>query len=124
MVGWHDQMYLQLGDGVDLKRQQEPQPQIVIMDTNAATVLNTGSQSETVTFAQHTYDMVQSLAVNSSVSLNYLVFSGSVDVNFFSRQTFDANDLKFVFTATKNFGDTIYSVADFTPDFKSVAAQS
>ena len=93
MVGWHDQKCLQLGKGVDLKRQQEPQPQIAIMDTNAAIVLNSGGQSESVTFAQHTYDMVRSLSVNSSVSLSSLVFSGSAKVNFFSQQTFDANDL-------------------------------
>ena len=120
-VGWHDQMYLQLGDGVDLKRQQEPLSSPVIMGTNAV-VLNTGGQSESVTFAQHTYDMIRSLSANGSVSLNSLVFNGSVGVSFFDQQSFDANDLTFVYTATRDFGDTIWQVADFTPDFKAVAA--
>ncbi len=121
-VGWHDQMYLQLGNGVDLKRQQEPLSSPAIMGANATTNLNSGGQTESVTFAQHTYDMVKSFSANSSVSLNSLVFSGSVGVSIFDQQTFDANDLTFVFTATRDFGDTIYPVADFTPDFKAVVA--
>jgi hypothetical protein len=121
-VGWHDQMYLQAGDGVDLKRQWEPLSSPVILSTNGTVLPNTGGQNESVTFAQHTDDMVKSLLVNSSVSLDSLVFSGSVGVNFFNRQTFDANDLTFVFTANRDFGDTLYPFVDFSPDFKATVA--
>jgi hypothetical protein len=77
-VGWHDNMYLQLGDGVKLNHQQEPASLGLVLLANPTTTNNTGSFTETVTFAQHTYDMIKSLSVNSSVSLDYLVYSGDM----------------------------------------------
>ena len=79
-VGWHDHMYLKLGDGVQLNRQQEPTfPGLVAMSSTGTT---TGGDTKTdFVFAQDTYDMIKKLNVNSSVSLNYLAFGGNVDVS-------------------------------------------
>src|SRR4051794_4477327 len=97
VVGWHDHMYLQPGDGVQLNRQQEPVfPGLLVMSSPGMTTGNTGDQQTYVTFAQHTYDMVKTLSVNSSVGLSSLVFDGNIDVSFFGRQTFNGNDLTFV----------------------------
>jgi hypothetical protein len=120
-VGWHDHMYLQPGDGVLLNHQQEPQSLGLVLLANP-TPDNTASFTETLTFAQHTYDMIKSLSVNSSVSLDSLVFSGDVNVSFFGRQSFNANDLTFVYTATKDFGPTVYSAVDFSPTYKNLVA--
>jgi len=121
-VGWHDHMYLQLGDGVALNQQKEPKSLSLVLMTSPTTTNNNGSFTETVTFAQHTYDMIKSLSVNASVSLDSLTFSGDVNVGFFGKQTFDANDLRFVYTAIKNYGTTVYSAVDFSPTNKSLIA--
>jgi hypothetical protein len=119
-VGWHDLMSeLQLGDGIRLENQQEAKSQGLVTLSGTATNLNTGYQNEIITYAQHTYDMVKTLSVNTSVSLNALMVSGDVDVSFFGKQTFDANDLHFVFTKTRNFGTTVYSPLGFSADFWS-----
>lgn len=121
-VGWHDNMYLQPGDGVQLNDQKEPASVGLVLLTNPTTTNNTGSFTESVSFAQHTYDMVKALSVNSSVSLDSLMFSGDVSVSFVGKQTFDANDLIFVYTATKDFGTTVYSPVDFSPTNKALIA--
>jgi hypothetical protein len=121
-VGWHDFMYLQLGDGVKLNRQQEPTSLGLVLLANPTTTNNTGSLYETATFAQHTYDMIKKLYVNSSVSLDYLAYSGDLNVSFFGKQTFDANDLTFVYTAIKDFGTTAYTPVDFSPTNKMLIA--
>jgi hypothetical protein len=61
--------------------------------------------------------MVKTLSVNSSVSLNELIGSGDVSISFFGRQTFSANDAKFVFTKTRNFGTTLYTPVGFSSNF-------
>src|SRR5690349_8686008 len=82
VIGWHEKLAgphgvnLNLGDGLLLNRQDQPlQPGLVELGTNG-THLNDGWQSEQVTFAEHTADLVKTLSVNSSVSLNNLVGSG------------------------------------------------
>jgi hypothetical protein len=121
-VGWHDFMYLQLGDGVKLNHQQEPTSLGLVLLANPTTTNNTGSFTETTTFAQHTYNMIKKLSVNSSVSLDYLAFSGDVNVSFFGKQTFNANDLTFVYTGIKDFGTTVYTPVDFSPANKNLVA--
>jgi hypothetical protein len=115
-------MYLQLGDGVALNHQQDPKSLRLVLLTSPTTTNNTGSFTETVTFAQHTYDMIKTLSVNASASLDALTFSGDIDVGFFGMQTFGANDLRFVYTAIKNYGTTVYSAVDFSPTNKSLIA--
>src|SRR5690242_11717200 len=78
-IDWHPDMYFKPGDGVDFKNLQQPLPSPAVISSNPSTVQN-GEATETVTFAQHTYDLVQSLRVNTSASLSSLVFNGSIDV--------------------------------------------
>src|ERR1700722_10028275 len=89
-AGWHDRIYLQPGDGVRLNRLLEPiYPGLVVMSPTGTTTGNTGGQQETVAFAQHTYNMIKTLNVDSSASLDLLAFSGDIGVSFFGRQTFN-----------------------------------
>src|SRR5580765_2065002 len=74
-VGWHDGMYLQLGDGVKLNRQQEPAAAGLVVMSAPGGASDLGI-SESLTFVQNTYDMVKGLSANSGVSLNALVYSG------------------------------------------------
>jgi hypothetical protein len=121
-VGWHDLMTIWLGDGVQLNHQQVPQfPSLVVLSPTGMN-LNNGWQNEIITFAQHTYDMIKTINVNSSVSLDSLFASGNIDVSFFGNQTFDANDLTFVFTKTRNFGATLYTPQGFSPAFTGEVA--
>jgi hypothetical protein len=122
-AGWHDHIYLQPGDGVRLNRLLEPiYPGLVVMSTTGTTNGNTGGQQETVAFAQHTYNMIQTLNVDSSASLNLLAFSGDIGVSFFGRQTFNANDLTFVVTTTKNYGTTKFAPLNFSSNFWNAVA--
>jgi len=121
-AGWYPGMYLAQGDGLDLYRQNEPKLPGAIIMSQTGTTLNTGYQSEIVTFAQSSYDMVKTLSVNSSVSLDYLVANADITASFFGNQTFDANDVKFIFTKTRNFGTTLYSPVDFSPSVKALIA--
>ena len=116
-VGWYPGVYLNPGDGVALNQQQEPMMPGLVMLSATTTNLNTGYQSEIITFAQNTYDMLKTISINSSVSLDYLVANGNIAVSFFGSQTFDANDLHFVFTKTRNFGTTLQSPLGFSSSF-------
>jgi hypothetical protein len=119
-IGWHDRMYLRPGDGVKLNRQQEPTfPGLVLMGAGT-TNGNIGDQESSAAFAQHTYDLLNSLSANASVSLNFTVFSGDADFSFFRRQTFSADDLNFVVTYTKNFGTIRFTPSGMSPDFSAV----
>lgn len=119
VVGWHDKMNIDCaggyGDGVLLNQQGQPAPKgrgLVRLSTNGVQ-LNDGWQSEHVTFAQHTYDLVKTLSINSSVSLDSLLGSASVGLSFLNQQTFATTNLTFVFTKTKNFGTTLYPPLGF-----------
>lgn len=115
-IGWHDRMTLQLGDGVALNRQQEPAFPGIISSLSLP-VTSTGGWSESYTYAQHTYDIVSSVSANSAVSLNALVFGGDVNVSFFGRHTFDANDLTFIYTASLGPTSVSYDAAVFSSNF-------
>jgi hypothetical protein len=122
-VGWHDHMYLRPGDGVRLNQQEEPVfPGLIIMPENGTSAGNTGDQQTDVSFAQHTHDMLKKLSANASVSLRYASFRGDANFSFFGRQTFNANDLTFVVTISKNFGTTRFAPLALSPDFSSRAA--
>jgi hypothetical protein len=123
-VGWCPGMYLNLGDSLDLYRQTEPDmPGAVIMNpTPTATNLCTGYQSETIAFAQSSYDLVKNLSINSSVSLNYLMGGVDVSASFFGEQKFDGNDLHFVFTKIRNFGTTVYTPVGFSSGARQLIA--
>jgi hypothetical protein len=116
-VGWHPSMTLGLGDGVQLNQQQSPKFPAVVQLSPTAINVNNGWQNEIVTFAQHTYDMVKTIDINSSVSMDSLFASGSINFSFFDQQKFDANDLNFVFTKTRDFGTTLYSPLGFSSMF-------
>src|SRR5438132_272147 len=103
-VGWHPDMTIKLGDGVKLTQQQVPAFSGLVQMSSTGINLNNGWQNEIVTFAQQTHDMIRTLDVNTSVSLHSLFSSGDIGVSFFGRQSFDANEVKFVFTKTRNFG--------------------
>jgi hypothetical protein len=116
LVGWHDHMYLQPGDGVQLNRQQEPAfPGLLIMSPSAPRKISGGGES--IAFAQHTYNLISKLNANSSVSLNGLAFNGDVSVSFFGRQTFNANDLVFIDTITENLYETDFTPLSFSSNF-------
>lgn len=120
-VGWHDRMTLQVGDGVALNRQQEAAfPGL--MSSLTLPVTTTYGWSESYSFAQHTYDMVSSVSANVAVSLNSLVFGGDVNVSFFGRHTFDANDLTFIYTASPGSISVTYDAAIFSSNFWNQAA--
>lgn len=120
-VGWHDQMSLHAGDGVDLKNQQEARARtVVLMGSEAIPDPNTGDASETVTFAQHAFDLVSSLSVNANVTLRTTSFEGNAGVGFIKNHKFSGNSLEFVFTATRNFGDAYFPInGGFSSDFNS-----
>jgi hypothetical protein len=110
-------MYLHPGDGVELKQQKEPlSPGLVEMSPTGIS-LASGWQDEFVTFAQHTYDMVKTLNVNSSAAVESEYGNYTLGISFFDGHTFDANDLTFVFTKTRNFGATLYSPSAFSSNF-------
>src|ERR1017187_2451605 len=122
-VGWHPSMTIGIntndwyGDGVQLNQQQSPKfPEVVELSPTAVN-LNNGWQNEIVSFAQHKYDMVKTIDVNSSVSMDSLFANGTINFSFFDQQKFDANDLNFVFTKTRDFGTTLYSPLGFSSMF-------
>jgi hypothetical protein len=116
IVGWQNGMTISPGDGVLLSQQRQPAPAgagLVSLSANG-TLLNDGWQSEHVTFAQHFYDMVKTLSINTSVSLESLTYgNANLGLNFLSKQTFTATNLTFVFTKTRNFGTTLYNPLGF-----------
>jgi hypothetical protein len=116
-VGWHPEMTIFLGDGVKISHQKTPAFVGLVEMNSTPTTINNGWQNEIVSFAQNTFDMIKTLNANASVSLHSLNASGDMNVSFFSRQRFDANELKFVFTKTRNFGTTLFTPKGFTPLF-------
>lgn len=124
VVGWYPGMYLNVGDGVDPDQLNQPVAPGAVITSPNGTYLNTGYQSEIITFAQNTYDLVNTLSVNASVSLDYLVGGADVSTSFFGSQTFDANDVHFVFTKTRNFGTTNYTPICFAPSYQDLIASN
>src|SRR5437868_6879834 len=124
-IGWHDQMILHAGDGVDLRNQSQAKASgVVLMGSTAVPDANTGGVSETINFAQHTMDVARSLSVNASVSLRGSTFGGNVTAGFIGSHRFSANAIDFVFTATRDFGDAYFpNTGGFSPDFNAIVAE-
>jgi hypothetical protein len=119
-VGWHPDMVIAVGDGVTLDHPEVAAFPGLVLVSPTPTNLSNGWQSEAVTFAQNTYDMVKTLSFNSAVGVNNLFTSGNIDVSFFSHQTFDENTLTYVFTKTRDFGTTLYSPTGFCSAFTAL----
>src|SRR6185369_4215820 len=66
-------------------------------------------------FAEHTADLVKTLSVNSSVSLNAYVGTGEIGLGFIDQRKVHSTNLTFVFTKTRNFGTTVYPALRFSP---------
>jgi hypothetical protein len=113
-VGWDPSMTIWLGDGVRLNQQQVAARQQLVALSSTATNLNNGWQNEIVTFAQHSYDAVKTLNINSSANFDYMAVSGSLNVSIFDQHSYDDRELNFVFTKTKNYGTTLYTPLGFT----------
>jgi hypothetical protein len=122
-VGWYPGMYLNPGDGVGLNQQKEPKmPGLVEMGPTGISLAN-GWQNEVVTFAQHTYDMVKTLNINTSAAVQSEYGNYTLGISFFDGHKFDANDVRFVFTKTRNFGMTLYPPSGFSSNFWNQVAQ-
>jgi hypothetical protein len=120
-VGWHDKMSsVGLGDGMRLNRQGPPIFTGLVEMSPTGTRLNNGWQDEFVTFAQHKYDMVKTLNVNTSAAVDTEYGNYTLGISFFDGRTFDANDLTFVFTKTRNFGTMLYSPLRFGSTFTNL----
>lgn len=115
--GWHDHMYLQPGDGVQLNRQQEPKFPGVILMSQTGTSQYIGSGSDSTYLAQHTYDMIKTVNANGSVSLSSFAVDGDVDVSFFGRETFSENDFVFVETILSPPLWTYFTPLGYSPAF-------
>jgi len=115
-VGWHPDFVAQVGRGTDLRNQEVLKPHVALLASQPAGLTN-GEATINVRFAQHQFDVAKSFALNTSLSVKSLTYSGSVRFGMVDNQTFNGNTLTFVFEGNRNFGNQVYGVTGMEPNF-------
>ncbi len=107
-IGWHPDLSLTWGQGLDMRLQGKILPLVATMSSSPI-VTDTGDASVAVTFAQSTFDLAKMFSLNSSISARYFVADGSVHFNMVDNQQISQNSLNFTYLCTRNFGVTRYA---------------
>ena len=116
-IGWHPQLPLVLGSGVDIHHQKSVRQSPVILSATPAGIIPPNSSPVDITYAQHNLDIAKSLNLNASVSVDSLVASGSVGFSLADSSTFSQNTVNFVYSSKRDFGTPLYAPVAFTSAF-------
>src|SRR5205823_4457426 len=103
-IGWHDNLTLIPGFGLDPRNPEITHP-VVQIDLNNSVSTGGGGSLISASFSQHQFDLVSRLNVNASYAVkSYLGDSGSFHLSFLDDRRYTANTLNFVWEGSRNFG--------------------
>jgi hypothetical protein len=117
-IGWHPDLTLQPGYGLEYRQQYLLKPRVVILDSSATTDNSgIGSASYSASFSQHQLDLVSRFSLNLNVSAKYNVYSGKVGFSYVDDTSYTGNTLHFVFECNRDYGFTRFRPTAPDPDF-------
>lgn len=119
-IGWHPDLTLEPGHGLEYQQQYLLKPRVALLDPSATTNYSgTGSASYSASFSQHQLDLVSRFSLNLNVSAKYTVYSGKVGFSYVDHTAYTGNTLNFVFECNRNYGFTRFRATALDPDFTS-----
>ncbi len=119
-IGWHPDLTLEPGCGLEYRQQYLLKPRVALLDPSAATNYSgTGSASYSASFSQHQLDLVSRFSLNLNVSAKYGVYSGKVGFSYVDDTAYTGNTLNFVFECNRDYGFTRFRPSALDSDFIS-----
>lgn len=123
-IGWHPILQgIRTGRGVDLRNQKDLKGFVAVMGTNNVGISGGGGFEQKTRYVQDTYDLAQSFSLNTSLSIQSKVFSGSVGYASAEAHTASGNSISFAMDCTRVLGDDLFPVLTLDPDFTNTVAQ-
>lgn len=96
-IGWHPDVTLELGRGVDLRNQDVIKPIVATFHRSDGSASEQGQSSISARFVSHSADLAKSFSLNASVSAKNLTYEGDLGVEFLRTTQFSQNSVSFVY---------------------------
>lgn len=117
-IGRHPGFIPLHGYGLNLRNPDDLKPPVAALDfAQPETYAGDGSAQFSVHFSQHKLDLTKHFALNASLSVKSMAFTGRANFSYVDNTRYSGNNLNFAFVCTRDYGTTTYTNASVGPQF-------